>query len=130
MAVSGIASSPTNTYQNPANDFRQTFMQMVKSIKSGDLSDAQQAYSDLSQMQSNGQGPAANTPFGHALTQIGQALQSGDIGSAQQALTALGQQMHGAHHHHHHRSTSSDDATSAPPSNNASGTGNTIDLTA
>ena len=61
MAVSGVSFPPVNNYQNsPQANFRQTFMQMVKAIKSGDLSGAQQAYATLAQMQESGQGPGAD----------------------------------------------------------------------
>ena len=100
MAVSGISSAPANNYQiNPADDFRQTFADLVKTIKSGDLQGAQQAYASLTQLQSNGQGPPANTnsPLNKALSQIGQALQNGDISGAQQMLSTLAQQAQGTH---------------------------------
>jgi hypothetical protein len=137
MTVSGISSSPANTYQNnPVNEFRQTFADLVKSIKSGDLQSAQQAYASLAQLQSNGAGPPANanSPFNQALSQIGQALQNGDISGAQQALAALAQQAQGSHHHHHHHQhadSDADSAANAPP--NApppSGVGATLDVTA
>jgi len=135
MAVSGVSFPPVNNYQNsPQANFRQTFMQMVKAIKSGDLSGAQQAYATLAQTQESGQGPGADqsSPFGVTLGQIGQALQNGDIAGAQQALSSLGQQLQAHQHHHHHRS--GNDASSGSPSVGADGTpttvGNNVDLSA
>lgn len=67
---------------------RQSFVALLDALKSGDLSGAQQAYSSLSQLQTNG--PAnANGAFAQAMSQIGQALQSGDLAGAQQALSSL-----------------------------------------
>jgi hypothetical protein len=65
-------------------------MQMVKAIKSGDLSGAQQAYATLDQMQSSGQiaAPDPNSPFAAALKQIGQSLQNGDLAGARIAGAA------------------------------------------
>jgi hypothetical protein len=135
MAVSGVSLPLGNNYQNsPQANFRQTFMQMVKAIKSGDLSGAQQAYATLAQMQASSQGRGADqsSPFGAALGQIGQALQNGDIAGAQQALSSLGQQLHAHHHHGHHHP--SNDASSGSPSVGAdAGTatiGNNVDLSA
>jgi hypothetical protein len=135
MAVSGVSLPLVNNYQNsPQDNFRQTFMQMVKAIKSGDLSGAQQAYATLAQMQASSQGPSADqsSPFGAALGQIGQALQNGDIAGAQQALSSLGQQLHAHHHHGHHRP--SNDASSGSPSAGADGStatvGGNVDLSA
>jgi hypothetical protein len=98
-------------------------MQMVKAIKSGDLSGAQQAYATLDQMQSSGQiaAPDPNSPFAAALKQIGQSLQNGDLAGAQQTLASLGQHVHGHHHHHHADSDTSQ--SSAPVANGANGDG-------
>jgi hypothetical protein len=73
---------------------RQSLVALVSSLKSGDLSGAQQAYSSLSQLQTTG---AANNNgvFAQAMSQIGQALQSGDLAGAQQALSSL-QRVRGA----------------------------------
>jgi len=75
MAVSGISSSTVSNYQDgPLAQFRQTFMQMTKAIKSGDLSGAQQGYDSLSQMQTGTPASDKDSPLGQALSQIGQAL--------------------------------------------------------
>jgi hypothetical protein len=65
---------------------QQSFAALVSSLNSGDLSDAQQAYSSLSQLQRFAN---PNRPFGQAMSQIGQALQNGDLPAAQQALSSL-----------------------------------------
>jgi hypothetical protein len=69
---------------------RQSFVALVSSLKSGDLSGAQQAYLSLSQLQTNGSANP-NGVFAQAMSQIGQALQSGDLAGAQQALSSLPQ---------------------------------------
>ena len=134
MAVSSITSSAAGGYQpNQQTDFRQTFSQLAQAIQAGDLSDAQQAYATLSDLQNQGQGPNANSPFAQALSQIGQALQNGDIGGAQQALQSLAQQSQGTHHNHHHHSDGG-----APPNSGsapsdpllAPGTGGNVNVTA
>ena len=70
---------------------QQSFVALVSSLNSGDLSGAQQAYSSLSQLQGGGQGRLANPngPVAQAMSRIGQALQSGDLAAAQQALASL-----------------------------------------
>jgi hypothetical protein len=128
MAVSGISSSSVNSYQPSRQDsFRQQFLQLAKSLNSGDLAGAQQAYTSLTQAQGSTQ-IDPNSPFGQALTQIGKSLQSGDITGAQQALSALKQQgAQGAHHHHHHKASSS---SSCSTSNSSSSSTNTSEADA
>jgi hypothetical protein len=93
------ASTAANSSQatnNQAN-FRQALNQLFSDVSSGSLSDAQDAYSTLSDLQGNGQGPSAasNTPLSQTLNQIGQSLQNGDISGAQQALASLQQTQQG-----------------------------------
>jgi hypothetical protein len=123
MAVSGISTSLSiNGYQpSVQQQFQQQLTQLVKSLQSGDLSGAQQAYAALTQLQSNGSAPSSqNDPLSQALNKIGQALQSGDLTGAQQALAALqqqAQQAKGAHrHHHHHHAVNSAPSTTSPGS--------------
>jgi hypothetical protein len=141
MAISGVGSTPLISYPNsPFTDFRQTYVQLVKAIRSGDLSGAQQAYAALTQLQASDQGPAADSssPFAQALSKIGPSLLNGDIAGAQQALAGLQGQTR-AHHHHHHHSQSSNDGTwatrpTAAIDAGATGlptiAGNNVDLTA
>ena len=72
---------------------RQSFVALVSSLNSGDLSGAQQAYSGLSQLQRFAN---PNGPFAQAMSQIGQALQSGDLIAAQQAMSSLQRTRNGA----------------------------------
>ena|ERR1700761_1289533 len=144
MSISAVSNATANSSQatnNQAN-FRQTLNQLFSDVSSGNLSDAQDAYSTLSDLQSNGQGPPAtsNTPLSQALNQIGQALQNGDISGAQQALSSLqqtqqGQQVHGGGHHHHGHhgggGVNSASATASTTSTDSSSTsGNSVDITA
>jgi hypothetical protein len=85
MAISGVGSTPLISYQNSSlTDFRQTYVQLIKAIRSGDLSGAQQAYAALTQLQTSDQGPAtdSSSSFAQALSRIGRSLQNGDIAGA------------------------------------------------
>jgi soluble cytochrome b562 len=133
-AISGAASNPLQSLNSQQN-FRQTFSQLVDALDSGDLSQAQQAYSDLSQLQADGQGPATNpnSPLAGALNNIGQALQNGDLGGAQQALASMQQAQRGHHHGHHgHGSqpaSTPSSSSSSPPADTQSSS-NLVDITA
>jgi len=123
MAISAISSVATGNYQTGSQaGLRQTFLSIITSVRSGDLSGAQQAFATLSQLQSKGQAPAAdpNSPFAKALSQIGQSLQNGDIAGAQQALASLGQQVHA-----HHQRESSNDAGVSSTAGATTGAGST-----
>jgi hypothetical protein len=133
MAISSITASSNS----PApNSVQQQFGQLLKSINSGDLAGAQQAYTELSQSPA-----AANGPLASTLKQIGTALQSGDIGGAKQALTSLQQQVstHRGHHHGHggakpvapaSASTDTSSATPVTASLNDPSVGANVDKTA
>jgi soluble cytochrome b562 len=139
VSISGISSFSSASSQKTDTQaaFRQQFNQLVGSLQSGSLSDAQQAYSTLSQLQSNGQGPSvnSNSPLAQTLDQIGQDLQNGDLSGAQQALSSL-QQSQGSHHHHHHHggggspvaSQTNSSATVGATGNNSPST--SVDITA
>jgi hypothetical protein len=78
------AAVPDDGYRFEAECRRQqSFVALVRSLNSGDLSGAQQAYSSLSQLQSFSD---PNGPFAQAISQIGQALKRGDLTGAQHAL--------------------------------------------
>jgi hypothetical protein len=140
MSITAI--SPAQSSYQPSGSqsaFGQDFSQLVSSLNSGDLSGAQQAYSALSQLQSSGQGPSANSnnPVSQALSQIGQALQNGNLGGAQQALSSL-QQSKGSHHSHGHHhggggasasTAASTTSSTATDPGTVSGT-NTVNITA
>src|SRR5579864_6099271 len=104
MTISAISAAPTSNYQAPNSQsaFRKDVGALVDALNSGNLADAQQAYSALSQLQSSGQGPStnSNSPLAQALSEIGQDLQNNNLQAAQQALSSL--QQAGHHHHHGH----------------------------
>src|SRR5262249_16507819 len=103
-------------------NFNRNFRALVRSLKSGDLSGAQQAYKALSQLSNGGQGPSANSNsrFSQALNQIGQAVQKGDLPGAQPALSSF-QPAGGPHRHGQHSGAeSSPPADTTPLSSSAS----------
>jgi hypothetical protein len=73
--------------QNPFQLIKQDFSQLASALQSGDLTDAQSAYSSIQQILGGSQGPA-NT-IQNDFSAVGQALQSGDIGTAQTAFSQL-----------------------------------------
>jgi DNA-binding FadR family transcriptional regulator len=100
VAISPVSSSAINPNQSQGDDAWQQFQQLVSAVNSGDLTTAQQAYTDFT----NGPGAKVaqanpDSPIAQALNQIGQALQSGDASGAQKALAALRPHGHGGHHH-------------------------------
>jgi hypothetical protein len=138
VSISGISSStPSPSTANSAqSDFRQQFKQLSDALNGGNLEDAQQAYSALSQLQDSGQGPTANSnsPLAKVLNQIGQALQNGDLTGAQQALQSF-QQARGGHHHGHHAgpdasATSQTASSTLAATNSSTNSGASVDLTA
>jgi hypothetical protein len=137
MTISAISAAPTSNYQSPNSQsaFRQDFGALVDALNSGNLADAQQAYSSLSQLQSNGQGPLTNpnSPLSQALSQIGQDLQNNNLQAAQQALSSLQQAGHHHHHGHHGGSESSGGSAVSATSSSASSASsitNSLNITA
>jgi DNA-binding FadR family transcriptional regulator len=129
MSVSGITSTTnayqTNTQTNITNNYKQwrtEFRQLAQALQSGDLSGAQQAFSNLQQImpnyQNTTQGQSSNTISTTGATtnndfmqQLAQALQSGDLSGAQQAFSNLQQAIQGHHHGHHHGESTNTTAT-------------------
>ncbi len=134
MAVSSISSLYAGNAQatNPQNP-RQLFVQLIKSIQSGDLAGAQKAYASLTQAQSD-TASDPNDPFSQAMQQIGASLQSENIGGAQQALSTLQHELEGkhqAHHHHHHSGGSLPPApTTVAPADGTDPNGTLVDVVA
>lgn len=129
MSISGISSDPTvsqNYASSPFQQIRKDFAALGKALQSGNVSDAQAAYTTLqTDMQAAGQsGTGANSQFSTDLAAVGAALgfssnsstpgQGGSIPAAQTAFNTLqsdmqqarqtqgGQQTQKTHHHHHH----------------------------
>lgn len=82
--------------QNPFQQIQQDFSQLASALQSGDLTDAQSAYSNIQQLLGGGQNsPNANTgsngsnPIQNDFAALGQALQSGDLTQAQSAFSQL-----------------------------------------
>jgi soluble cytochrome b562 len=137
VSISAISGQTLNasTTGSASTDFGQQFKQLADALDSGDLSDAQQAYADLSQLQDSGQGPSANSnsPLAKVLGQIGQSLQSGDLTGAQQSLQSFQQARGGHHHHGHHGGASAAPQTTPPTSNTTTSStdpGSVVDVTA
>ena len=110
-SVSGV-SSLLNQYQvnwqNNSKQVKQDFSDLMTSLRSGDLSGAQQACSTIiqdistaSQTQTTQQ--TGVTGIQGDLDALGQALQSGDVNAAQTAYTKLQQDFQIIHAHHHHQ---------------------------
>ncbi len=99
MSISAVSSNLVNDLQqqqNPFQQIRQDFKQLASALQSGDLSDAQSAYSSIQQvLQANSGTSSSNSSSnGSGLLQgdfstLGQALQSGDLSGAQSALSQL-----------------------------------------
>jgi DNA-binding FadR family transcriptional regulator len=129
-----ISSSQSSTLQTNFQQRRQAFQQLSQALQSGDLKQAQQAYSTLTQYMP-ASGPANNSQVSQDFQAIGKALQSGNLADAQTALAAFQKNAKAAqqgstavnshhHHHHHHHSVSgsqnptsgSSDSATAPVS--------------
>lgn len=129
MSISAISNSSLlypPTQQDSAAP--PAFGQLARSITSGDLSGAQQAFATLTQSQSTSTSPIdPNSQLGQTLSQIGQALQSGNIDSAQQALTAGRGQARGGHHHGGRQAQPSTDTTTATSTTGTTAASSTTD---
>jgi len=114
MSVNGISSSSvyqSNSAQNYYSKFDQikgVFQKLGQDLQAGNLSQAQQDFTSLSQSISPAQ-PNTNSPVSQAFATLGQDLQSGSLSGAQQDYSKLLQglqsgagQVHRHHHHHHH----------------------------
>ncbi len=101
VAISPVSSSAINPNQSQSDVAWRQFQQLVSAVNSGELTTAQQAYTDFT----NGLGAKVaqanpDSPIAQAFNRIGQALQSGDAGGAQMALAAQRARGHGGHHRH------------------------------
>ena len=130
----GTSSWPTqNSGSANWQQNQQNFQQLASALQSGNLGQAQSAYSSLTANLPNGGNGSqsnSNSPF----AQLGQALQSGNLQSAQQAFQTL-QSQHSGHHHRHGggggESGGASASTSSSASSNSGGTiGSLLDTTA
>lgn len=124
MSVSGISSSnfyaPSSTTgaQNNFQQIQQDFQQIGQDLQAGNLSQAQSAYTSLTQLLPSQSASSASgttqsssqssNPIQQALQQLGSDLQSGNLSAAQTDYGTVQQDMqsaqsaHGGHGHHHH----------------------------
>jgi len=101
MSISALSSNLVNDLsqqqrQNPFQQIRQDFKQLASALQSGDLPDAQSAYSNIQQVLQANQGASGSNSgsSGSNLLQgdfstLGQALQSGNLSQAQSAFSQL-----------------------------------------
>jgi hypothetical protein len=61
VSISGISGQTPGLSANASSEFGQQFSALADALDSGNLSDAQQAYADISQLQDSGQGPSASS---------------------------------------------------------------------
>ncbi len=134
--------------QSKFQQIRSEFQQLGQDLQSGNLTQAQQDFTTLSQnipglSQTSGatqhasRRPAptgtsqtSTNPLVQAFTQLGQDLQSGNLQAAQQDFTNIQQtaqqnaqqatQQSGGHHHHHHHVESSQDSSTSSSSSSSS----------
>lgn len=147
MSAAGISSTSLSqsslfaTFQQRRTDFQQ----LSQSLQNGDLSGAQAAYTDLTNLSKNSSSTAANSnsQISQDFVAIGTALQNGDLAGAQQAFATFQSDVKAAfqqrfqnfqsqqaqqsqqsvhHHHHHHHSTNNE-------SQNSGSNGDSISIT-
>jgi hypothetical protein len=114
-AVSSTTDLYTSTVQPNSKQIKSDFKALADALKSGSLTDAQQAIATLKQDAPN----LFNTNTSQTSTQsdplaaLASALQSGDLKSAQTEFASLQQKVSG-HHHHHHSSSAASASTPVP----------------
>jgi len=112
----------------------QDFNGLADALQSGDISNAQDAFTtlqkDLQAGQPNGKTSPLldpNTPVGKDFQAIQDALKSGDIKAAQDAFSSLRQDIRSvrhAHGHHHHKQVDNDNDADNGESDSVGGTSN------
>lgn len=137
-SVSGISSNLSQYQVNGQNSFQQwqqDFNDLGSALQSGNLSQAQTAYSALvqntpSNSQAHNSQQSGTSGIGADFNALGQALQSGNVTDAQTAYAKLQQDLQAAHgrHHHHHggqasgaQSASAEDIAALLTTNNGTG---------
>ncbi len=118
LSITNVSLTLGQGQTGPARPARAAFQQLAKSLQSGDLAGAQQAFATL--QQDAPKGAAGKGPLSTDIAGLGQALQSGDLAGAQKAFATLQQdaQKVGAgrgHHHHHHHGAQGTQPESTPP---------------
>jgi hypothetical protein len=146
VSISSISSNVSqNTVANQYQQLKSDFIDLSKSLSSGDITGAQKAFAALQQDMQGLGGVQSGSQVGNDLAALGNALQSGDLAGAQKAFATLktdmqsaksgdpaqgGQQVRRGHHHHHHSvSAQSGTANSADGGSTAQTQGSNIDIT-
>ena len=147
MSISSISTNPDNYQiggvQTIFQQIQTAFQQLGQALQSGNLSNAQAAFSSVQQLLPNssavsqaqsGQQNSSQNNFITDLNALGQALQSGDLTKAQDAFAKLQQDTQSVHkrHHHHHQSGAAQNSLSASDADSGSGsstTGNNLNVT-
>jgi DNA-binding FadR family transcriptional regulator len=82
--------------QNPFQEIKQDFSQLASALQSGNLTDAQSAYSNIQQLLGGNQNSSSSNtsssgsnPIQNDFAALGQALQSGNLTQAQSAFSQL-----------------------------------------
>jgi outer membrane protein assembly factor BamD (BamD/ComL family) len=89
-ALSSNLVADLSQQQNPFQQVRQDFKQLSSALQSGNLSDAQSAYSSIqSLLSSQSGGSNGSSTILSDFSALGQALQSGNLGQAQSAFSQL-----------------------------------------
>jgi hypothetical protein len=114
MSVSGISSASLynpQSVQNNFQQFQQTFQQLGKDLRSGNLSAAQSDFATLQQLQPTlSLAAEGNNPVAQAFSQLSTDLQTGNLSAAQQDYTTIQQALQSqstqsqateGHRHHH-----------------------------
>jgi hypothetical protein len=136
--ATSAGSQYADPYQTNDQGGLQDFESLGNALQSGDLSDAQSAFSQLEQdmpglsqlLQSGSSSSSSstqNSPIATALQSLQSSLQSGDLSGAQQAFANLQQNLqgtsgthHGRGHHHHSWGGGETGQTSGAASNDPS----------
>ena len=131
MNISSISNQTAAQFQpsldGPFKQRFQDFKALQSALKSGNLSDAQSAFTalqnDIQNAPKNSAAGGSGTQASQDLQALGDALKSGDVSAAQKAFETLKQDlqaMRGQHHHGHHKAANDGDADDG--ANAASGT--------
>jgi hypothetical protein len=122
MSVSAILLSsalhPTSSPQNTNQQQRTEFQQLTQALQSGNLSNAQQAFSALTNSATSS--GLLSIQLKQDLSKLGSALQSGNLTSARQAYSSVQQNLQSsnpmaAHHHRARHGGGSQPLTSGFP---------------
>ncbi len=148
MSVSAVSNNNSLSQtgsQGSAGQAEKLFKQLASSLKSGNLSGAQQAYSSLQKLMQGGQSgsqtaSAQNSSFQNDFAALGQALNSGNLSQAQGDFSKIqsdlqsasssssAQSAHRGHHHHHSSGASSGAASQTTTSASQTTSGSTVSI--